>query len=150
MKQLLRKLAEGSSLSEEQTFEIFEALLADSQTKISDAQLGAYLFATASRLPAEEELIGAARALRRHMLPVALSDVEGADALLDTCGTGGSGRDAFNTSTAAAFVCAAAGCKVAKHGARAASGRCGSADVLEALGITIDLGPEEARRCLVP
>ena len=107
------------------------------------AQLGSFL--TALRLKGEtpEEIAGMATVMREKALKV---QVEGT--LVDTAGTGGDGKGSFNVSTAAAFVAAASGLKVAKHGNRAASGSCGSADVLEALGVKIDLGPEGVKRCI--
>ena len=107
------------------------------------AQFGA--FVTALRLKGEtpEEIAGMARVMREKALRVS---VDGA--LVDTCGTGGDGSGAFNVSTTAAFVAAGAGAKVAKHGNRAMSGACGSADVLEALGVRIDLSPEGVASCL--
>ena len=108
------------------------------------AQISA--FVTALRIKGEtaEEVAGMATVMRDKALPL---DVDGP--LVDTCGTGGDGKGTFNVSTAAAFAAAAAGLRVAKHGNRAASGTCGSADVLEALGVKIDLGPAGVKRCIM-
>jgi len=107
------------------------------------AQFGA--FVTALRLKGEtvDEIAGMARVMRQKALRVTV-----AGPLLDTCGTGGDHQGTFNVSTAAAFVCAGAGLRVAKHGNRAMTSRCGSADVLEALGARIDLTPQQVAECL--
>jgi anthranilate phosphoribosyltransferase len=107
------------------------------------AQAGAFLGGLAARGEQEGELAGFARALRARC-----ERVEGGAEAVDTCGTGGSGLATANTSTAVALVLAATGVPVAKHGNRASSGRCGSADVLEEAGVVVDLGPEEAARLL--
>ena len=107
------------------------------------AQLGALLAALHVRGETAEEIAGFASAMRSHALRV-----EGLDDAVDIVGTGGSRVDPFNISTVASLVAAAAGVRVAKHGNRAASGKCGSADVLEALGVRIDLGPAEIARCV--
>lgn len=130
-------------LTEEQTKALIDSFLDDSS--VSDQTIRSYLEATTSRAVTYQELIGAVRSLRSHMLKLELTSQKD---LLDTAGTGGSGLHSFNTSTAAAFVCAAAGQMVAKHGNRAASSPCGSADVIEALGISLDLTPEQLVRCL--
>ena len=107
------------------------------------AQIGSFLTALRSKGETVEELVAAVQVLRERA--VALPTTE---AVIDTCGIGGDGLGMFNVSTGAAFVAAAAGAKVAKHGNRAASGKVGAADVLEAAGAIVELGPEQAKRCL--
>ncbi|MGQ9681790.1 MAG: anthranilate phosphoribosyltransferase, partial [Anaerolineae bacterium] len=102
------------------------------------AQIGGFLAAMATKGETASEIAGCARAMRRAAIPVPAR----AAPLLDTCGTGGDGAGTFNISTTAAFVVAAAGMPVAKHGNRSVSSRCGSADVLAALGVRIELSPE--------
>ena len=113
----------------------------------SDLEIASLLGALAARGETAEEIAGFALALRDAAVNLPLSDVE-RDELVDTCGTGGDGAGTFNISTGAALVAAAAGVKVAKHGNRAVTSKCGSADVLEALGIPIDLSTGEAADAL--
>ena len=107
------------------------------------AQLGSFLTALRIKGETTEEIAGMATVMREFALKV---NVDGM--LVDSVGTGGDGLNTFNISTAAAFVAAGAGLKVAKHGNRAASGTCGSADVLEELGVQIELAPEGVERCI--
>lgn len=109
----------------------------------SDAEIAALLTAMARRGETVDELTGFAETMRELAIPVPLTEEERAQ-LIDTCGTGGDGRGTFNISTGAALVAAAAGARVAKHGNRAVTSKCGSADVLEALGIAVALPPELA------
>jgi anthranilate phosphoribosyltransferase len=109
------------------------------------AQIGAYLVALRMKGETVDEIAGSARAMRANSVPVR---VERDQAIYDTAGTGGDGAGTFNISTAAAFVVAGAGRKVAKHGNRAASSQCGSADVLAALGLNLDLTPEQVGRAV--
>ncbi len=114
---------------------------------VSDIQIAALVTAIAARGTTVDELSGFVQALRAMGQPVPLNDAE-RDELVDTCGTGGDGQGTFNISTAAALVAAAAGVKVAKHGNRGITSKCGSADVLEALGVPVELSPERAVECL--
>lgn len=114
--------------------------------RATPAQIGGYLVALRMKGETVEEITGSARAMRAHASQVPLS-ING-EPLLDTAGTGGDGSHSFNISTAAAFVIAGTGRKVAKHGNRAASSRCGSADVLAALGVDLDLTPEQVGACI--
>jgi anthranilate phosphoribosyltransferase len=112
----------------------------------TDAQIGAYLMALRMKGETPDEITGSARAMRAnaHQVP---TKFDGAD-LLDTCGTGGDKSGTFNISTTVAFVAAGAGVHVAKHGNRAASSKCGSADVLGELGVNLDLTPEQVGQCI--
>ena len=137
----LKLLTENrQTLSLEAATDLMQRLLAGEAT---DTELAALLGAMAARGETPEEIAGFALAMRAAAVPLPLTPEE-RDQLVDTCGTGGDGANTFNISTAAALVAAAAGAKVAKHGNRAVTSKCGSADVLEALGIPIDLPPEAA------
>jgi len=140
MKQVLAQLVAGDDLSAE-VMERAVGLIMDGEA--TPAQVGAFLVALRLKGETRSELVAAARAMRARAVPL---DVEGP--LLDTCGTGGDGLGTFNVSTATAFVAAAGGARVAKHGNRAASGKVGAADVLEALGASIDVSPEVSARSL--
>lgn len=117
------------------------------------AQIGGYLVGLRMKGETVEEVTGSARAMRAYANRVVLPAhpegcIQDCDALIDTAGTGGDGAHTFNISTAAAFVIAGAGRRVAKHGNRAASSQCGSADVLAALGVNLDLTPEQVAACI--
>jgi anthranilate phosphoribosyltransferase len=130
----------GHSLTREQAREVMQEIM---EGEATPSQLGAFL--TALRLKGEstEEIAGMAAVMRDKALRV---DAQGP--LLDVVGTGGDGRNTFNISTASAFVAAACGAPVAKHGNRAASSSCGAADVLEALGVKVELTPEGVAQCI--
>lgn len=142
IKESLAKLARGENLTEGEMIGATNSIM---EGRASPAQIGSFL--TALRLKGEtvDEITGAARVMREKSLKVSFK----APTVIDTCGTGGDGAQTFNISTTAAFIVAAAGIPVAKHGNRAMSSRCGSADVLEALGIKVDLPPEKVEYCLV-
>ncbi len=140
IREAIQTLISGRSLSTEEASLVMEEIM---QGEATPAQFGALV--TALRLKGEtvEEIIGLAKVMRAKAIKVSTSEP-----VVDTCGTGGDGQATFNISTTAAIVAAAAGLKVAKHGNRAISSQCGSADVLEALGVRIDLGAREVERCL--
>ena len=127
-------LASGEDLSAERTSAVLEEIM---HGNASEVQIAAFLIALRTKGETVQELAGLARAMRALATPVRVAG----DRLLDTAGTGG-GRRTFNVSTTAALIAAGAGCTVAKHGNRSATGLSGSADVLEALGARIDLAPE--------
>ena len=112
----------------------------------TDAQIGAFLAGLRIKGESIAEITGCARAMKRVAVPV--RPALNGQRLLDTCGTGGDQTGTFNISTTVAFVVAGAGEKVAKHGNRSASSQCGSADVLEVLGVRLDLGPEQVAECI--
>lgn len=112
--------------------------------KCSEIQVAALLTALAAKGESAAEVAGMARALRDHAVPVRPKSAP----LVDTCGTGGDGQHTFNISTTAALVAAGAGVKVAKHGNRAITSKCGSADVLEKLGVKIDAAPAVIEKCI--
>src|SRR3989442_3273976 len=120
----------------------------------SDAQIAALLVALHMKGETVEEIVGFAEAIRAAAIPLKHSDSvldasgTGRDALVDTCGTGGDASGTFNISTATAFVVAGAGVRVAKHGNRSVTSKCGSADVMEALGVKINLPPARLAACL--
>jgi anthranilate phosphoribosyltransferase len=111
----------------------------------TEAQIGAYLMGLRMKGETQEEIIGSARAMRANAVGVPTR--AGGD-LLDTCGTGGDKSGTFNISTTVAFIAAGAGLRVAKHGNRAATSKCGSADVLAELGVNMDLTPEQVGKCI--
>jgi len=140
IKEAIDILVSGNSLTMEQAAEVMKEIMDGEATP---AQFGS--FVTALRLKGEtvEEIAGMARVMREKSVPVSVSGP-----LVDTCGTGGDASKTFNISTTAAFVVAGAGLKVAKHGTRGMSSGCGSADVLDALGVKIELGAPEVEKCL--
>jgi anthranilate phosphoribosyltransferase len=136
----LEKIVEGEDLSRVEAEAAMEQILSGSA---SDAQIAALLTALRMKGETVDELVGFATVMRRHATPIFPTVFAHAEeALLDTCGTGGDRSGSFNVSTAAAFVVAGAGVRVAKHGNRSISSHCGSADLLEQLGVRIDLAAE--------
>ena len=138
----VRELVAGHDLSAADVEAAMDEILSG---EASEAQIAAFVVALRMKGESADEIAAAARALRTHGQAIQ-PKVDGP--LLDTCGTGGDGLHTFNISTAAALVAAAAGVPVAKHGNRAVSSQAGSADVLEALGVQIDLTPAQVQRCI--
>ena len=140
MIEAIARLVKRQDLSEDEAAAAFEIIIRGDATP---SQIAGFLIALRMKGETAEEIAGFARTARAMATPI---EVEGA--LLDTCGTGGDGLATFNISTLSAIVAAACGARVAKHGNRAASSLCGSADVLEQLGVKIDLSPEGVARCI--
>lgn len=141
MNHVIDQLCAGRHLDAVHTHQLFGRLMAG---ELNEPQIAALLVAFKAKGETPEEIAGAARALREAATPFASPDY----LFADTCGTGGDGQHTVNISTAVAFVAAAMGIPVAKHGNRSVSSKCGSADVLEACGVRLDPTPEVARRCL--
>ncbi|MGC2110286.1 MAG: anthranilate phosphoribosyltransferase, partial [Candidatus Korobacteraceae bacterium] len=141
-----------TSLTRQEAREVMSQILRGEAT---NAQIGALLVAMQMKGETVEEIVGFAQAIRAEATPLTNQDGEALDlsgterdALVDTCGTGGDTSGTFNISTATALVIAGAGVRVAKHGNRSISSKCGSADVIEALGVRIDLPPARVAACL--
>jgi anthranilate phosphoribosyltransferase len=133
-------LASGHDLTADQTAGVLAEIM---NGNASEVETAAVLIALRTKGETVDEIVGLATTMRAFATPVRAAR----DDLIDTAGTGG-GRQTFNVSTTAALIAAGAGCAVAKHGNRSATSQSGSADVLEALGVAIDLGPEDVRRCI--
>ncbi len=131
----LKKIIERKDLGEAEMSQMMSEIFSGN---ITDAQIGAFMAALATKGETFEELAGAASAMRKKARRIQTS----AKTVVDTCGTGGDGASTFNISTTSAFVVAGCGVTVAKHGNRSVSSRCGSADLLEALGVKLDTAPE--------
>jgi len=138
----IRSITSGNNLSIEESVAVFDEIMTG---KTTDAQIAAFIVALRMKGETAEEITGAATVMRRKAVTVPPRD---SAHVVDTCGTGGDGAHTFNISTAAAFVASAAGAVVAKHGNRNVSSACGSADVLEALGVSIGIGPDKMKECL--
>ncbi len=139
--EVIRKVVDGLDLSSEEAHGAMSEIMSGEATPV---QVAAFLVAMRTKGETVDEVTEFARVMREHVRPVHASRRP----LVDTCGTGGDAIKTFNVSTAAAFVAAGAGVAVAKHGNRSVTSKCGSADVLEALGIRFDLTPEECARCI--
>ena len=138
----IRRLAFGESLTAQDITSAFDIIMRGEATP---AQVGALLMALRLKGETPEEVAGVARALRSAMVHLEATSPE---ELVDTCGTGGGSVPTFNISTAAALLAAGAGVRIAKHGNRSFTSKCGSADVLEALGVALDTPPERMRQTL--
>lgn len=141
IKHAIGKLADRLSLTEKEAEEVMNEIM---EGKATPAQIAAYLMGLRLKGESVEEIAGSVRAMRDHAVRIAVGD----PLVVDTCGTGGDGRNTFNISTTTAFVVAGAGLTVAKHGNRSVSSKSGSADVLAALGVNIELSPDRVADCI--
>jgi anthranilate phosphoribosyltransferase len=155
IKEAIAKVVKGEDLTEKE----MEAAMDEVMTgQATPAQIGAFITSLRMKGETVEEITGAARVMRARAVRIHLDsqsvnidrdDINiDTETILDTCGTGGDGTNTFNVSTATAFVAAGAGVKVAKHGNRAVSSQCGSADVLENLGLKLDIDSADVERCI--
>jgi anthranilate phosphoribosyltransferase len=141
MQSAIRSVTECRDLTEDEMLDVMRLIMTGEATP---AQIGGFLIGLRMKGETVEEITAAARVMRELATPVPVS----ADHLVDTCGTGGDGASTFNISTASAIVTAAAGARVAKHGNRSVSSSCGSADVLEAAGVKLDLDADQVAQCV--
>jgi anthranilate phosphoribosyltransferase len=142
IREAIAEVAAGNDLSPEEAEMVMREMMAGS---VTPAQMGSFLTALRMKGESETEIAAFARVMRIMAVPVPLPDV---DRLVDTCGTGGDGARTFNISTTAAFVAAGAGVPIVKHGNRSVSSRCGSADVLEVLGVAVGAAPAAVEKSL--
>jgi len=140
IKALIGRVASGATLSREMAYEVFDSMMSG---EVTPSQIGALLMGLRVRGETVDEITGAVTAMRAKMLTV-----DAPDNAIDVVGTGGDASGSFNISTCAAFIVAGAGVPVAKHGNRALSSQSGSADVLTALGVKIDIPPEKITNCI--
>jgi len=155
IKKAIARVVERENLSEAEVIDVMDQIMSGEATP---AQIAAFITALRMKGETVAEITGAARVMRdkvtrirvgRNVLDIDRDDINvDQETILDTCGTGGSGTCTFNVSTTVAFVVSACGVKVAKHGNRSISSSCGSADVLEALGVNLDVTPETVERCI--
>jgi len=154
IQELILKVVNGDDLAKDEMADVFRAIM---EGKATPAQMAAFLTALRMKGETVDEITAAAKIMREKMIKIDVRSGVGLnrdeinqelETILDTCGTGGSGTHTFNISTATAFVVAGCGVKVAKHGNRSASSQCGSADVLEALGIDITMSPKKVEKCV--
>lgn len=143
IREAIQKVIDKKPLTESEAMEAMDSIM---EGRATPAQISALLVGLRMKGETVDEIAGFARSMRRKVLQVQTEAPM--DALVDTCGTGGDHQNTFNISTAAAFVAAGGGLKIAKHGNRAMSSRCGSADILEALGINLHLPPEQLAECV--
>jgi anthranilate phosphoribosyltransferase len=151
----IEKVVERRDLSEEEMMEVMDRI---TEGRVTASQIGALMIGLRMKGERPAEIAGAARVMRAKSVHVPVGETPVSsdrdeinldqETIVDTCGTGGDGANTFNISTTAAFVAAGAGLKVAKHGNRSVSSRCGSADVVEALGVPLDLTPKEVAACI--
>jgi len=154
IKAAINKVVQGQDLAEGEMVDVMGQIMGGEATP---AQIGAFITALRMKGETVAEITGAARVMRERATPIRVGktlDLDRDDinidreTILDTCGTGGSGTRSFNISTTVAFVVAACGVRVAKHGNRSVSSACGSADVLEALGVNLEVSPEKVEQCI--
>ena len=141
IKTAINQVMDRTDLNQKQMAKVMEQVMTGQAT---DAQIGGFLVALRMKGETVDEVAGAAQVMRELSTKVTVDDPH----LVDTCGTGGDGSGIFNVSTASAFIVAAAGAKVAKHGNRSVTSRSGSADLLEAAGVNLELTPEQVARCI--
>lgn len=143
IKEAIERVVRRIDLTEDEMREAFSEIMSGRATGI---QIGSFLTALRMKGETVDEITGAAKVMREKSIHINAGKVE---AIIDTCGTGGSNANTFNISTAAAFVAAGSGLKVAKHGNRSATSECGSADVLEELGVRVGVPADLVQRCLI-
>jgi anthranilate phosphoribosyltransferase len=141
IKEALSKIVSRNDLTMAEARDVMSEIMRGEATQ---AQIGAFLTALRMKGETADEIAGCAQAMRESAIPVKPKRNQ----LVDTCGTGGDGKGTFNISTTVAFVAAGAGLAVAKHGNRSVSSKCGSADLLQALGVNLELNPEQVARCI--